>query len=845
MALMATEIVTQAAVHANPLETSKENSLYCASVMRRLFKGRGESPLPDDIVEERWESGFGFLSKNRFVPEFSPSYTAEVSGRALRLNLLKKRTFAWVNDPLYRYKDLVIKAECAFAPAVKHGALGFVFRHLNEDSFYYFLVSNTFMYRFDLLLGGNPIVLIPWTPSPQFDTGGFHLRIIAHGGNFSFYVNNRWVGEVDDDSIDAGGIAFAGQNYEESDTASFLLKRIILDSNPINVETQFYRWTRYSEIDSSQRMLLAKTFYNQAQYSPAIVQIKKAAHADKLSGDDLLLMGDCLIRLGLYQEGIGAMEAALAREPGSVPATVGKASCLYGLNRFGELKKFLLESPGIVEGSSVLCDLLGNAEQQLGNTGAAGDWYARAADQEPEMPIYLLNAGLVLFKQDKSRSAEYLGKALRLFFRLGSAEDIQKTILLLEEIVKDIPPESAAPRKMEVDEIRGKLLFQEGRYGEAEKLFARLIELNYPDSSVYYLQGMILQSRNESLQALAYFQKAADLEPEAGIYWFRLAECLFLLDLDCSSEVSKALELATEDVWTLNLAGQVKLAENKFEEALDFFERARAGSGEPAISANYADCLYKLGRVKDALSVLDEAGNHPLILNQKGNLLVLEGRYLDALAVYRKALAEDLTNAGIDARTIRENMADACLGGDLYSEAETALVRLLDEKPTARVYHSLGNLTEIKGEFRRAETIYEEGLRIYPDNAPLLSALGWLKFKRGDHERAGELAEKAKGTEGGRKLFKAVKEATELLIRCDACGREWRTPKAIPPQSQVNLYGDPNDESPAGRCPTCKKVYCVACAKKNVKDNRFVCGDCREPLKLSDDYIKYLVKGYL
>ena len=55
----------------------------------------------------------------------------------------------------------------------------------------------------------------------------------------------------------------------------------------------------------------------------------------------------------------------------------------------------------------------------------------------------------------------------------------------------------------------------------------------------------------------------------------------------------------------------------------------------------------------------------------------------------------------------------------------------------------------------------------------------------------------------------------------------------------------PPDESPAGICPRCGKVYCIACRKDDLVENRFTCPDCGETLKLSDNRLRYLVRQYI
>ena len=55
----------------------------------------------------------------------------------------------------------------------------------------------------------------------------------------------------------------------------------------------------------------------------------------------------------------------------------------------------------------------------------------------------------------------------------------------------------------------------------------------------------------------------------------------------------------------------------------------------------------------------------------------------------------------------------------------------------------------------------------------------------------------------------------------------------------------PPDDSPAGACPSCGKIFCIACRKDQLQDSRFTCPDCGEGLKLSDNRLRYLVRLHL
>ncbi|HUX22669.1 MAG TPA: hypothetical protein VMW69_15645, partial [Spirochaetia bacterium] len=180
--------------------------------MLNLF-GRSK-PDPTSIVTERWETKFFWKQRSRFREEQSESYEAVFEGRELVLRLKRENLFAWVNDPLYRYRDFVLEADLELDPTGAHSSAGLIFRYVNESTYYYFLVSTRGYFRFDVVFNGNPMRLIDWTELPlpasgdtsaigpgeqtqgpqEFGLGHTHkLRVVANGSRFTLCCDEQWV----------------------------------------------------------------------------------------------------------------------------------------------------------------------------------------------------------------------------------------------------------------------------------------------------------------------------------------------------------------------------------------------------------------------------------------------------------------------------------------------------------------------------------------------------------------------------------------------------------------------------------------------------------------------------
>ena len=142
--------------------------------MRSLFGGK-KQPEPGTLLETRWSSSFGLLGGRRFPEEEAPDHAVRYRRGRFELEIRKSSSFAWVTGA-YKYKDFVLEGRISMASDNGHSAVGLVFRHVNDENFYHFLVSNRGSFRLDVVFNRNPIHLIEWTPCPlpaaeTFETG--------------------------------------------------------------------------------------------------------------------------------------------------------------------------------------------------------------------------------------------------------------------------------------------------------------------------------------------------------------------------------------------------------------------------------------------------------------------------------------------------------------------------------------------------------------------------------------------------------------------------------------------------------------------------------------------------
>ncbi len=798
------------------------------------FKKKNK-PDDYDIVHELWEPRFSSRRKSRFLEITENHYDARYERGVFVLTLGKKHLFAWAENPLYRYEDFSLESEISFSSENGHSAAGFLVRYVNEANYYYFLISNQGMYRFDLVFNGTPVPLVPWTSCRLPEEPHVHLRVLAHGSHFSFFLGDSWIGEIENDSIGAGGIAFAGQNYGDKDRARLTLHTLTLESRPIEVERLYYRWNRYVPAEPEQRKALAESLCRQRHFAAAAVQLKKISRERSLWPEELLLLSECFIEMGFPKEALKSIEKVIEIQPDNPQALIGKANLLYSTNRLLELKELLPRMDQILPESSVLQNLAGNMYYTLGESGTAAGYYDRASSLEPGMPLFLINAGRAYERlKDYEKAIHRYSDAARLLFKEEAYDELSSLLHTIFPLSPDNPDMKA---------LEGKMLFDLNRLEEAETILRTLEKRHTADSTVYYLLGILEVNKGDVQAGYPYFVKATELEPDFALYWFKRAESEMVLNQPVKPSLLKALELDPDDLWIRNLAGQFHLAADEPVKALDHLEKAWNNSEkETDILLNYSEALYLCGRKNDAFTLLRERDKDSRVFNQLGNLYAKEGDFQASLGWYEKALNKDRDNV-----VYTENCAAVCIELDLLSRAEELLVPLLDRNPGLRVYTLLGNVAWLKGEFSRAEEIFRQGIENFPFDPVISINLAELYVQRTKYSDALAVLDQVDqygSFPRAEKLKDRIRDLTETTLTCASCGREWSVDNDIPPQPPLKLRGELPGESPAGQCPVCRDILCIACAKATLQNGRFTCPRCAAFLKLTGDHIRFIVKTF-
>ncbi|MCL2480768.1 MAG: tetratricopeptide repeat protein [Spirochaetaceae bacterium] len=819
------------------------------------------------FTEEIWEEDFSLPNKSRFTDSAHEKYSYEIIPQeGLLFKFKSKNLFAWCLAPDSNYSDFT--AECSFEfKTDAYCSAGMIFRMGNDYNYYYFLASNKGYFRIDCVFNGKPMRLIEWTQIVSPLESVVTLRITAWDSYFLFYIDNIQVAKLNDETIGNGSITFCAQNYDTAPEAEILFKKISVNSIPDEVEKLY---SDKIEIPLPQRLVLAKAFFGNGKFLPAAVQMK--SYLDNINKEDITdellgFYGEILLNLGMYEDALKYFNEALEKKPDEKNYILEKANILYQLGNYEELKVFLSNMENMFQDNPIYWNLRGHSMFYLGNNETASEFYKKATELDKENPFCFINlAKACEALGDNEKTASCYAEGSLLFFRQNNyseAEDAASIALKKETGNKEI--------EVKAKSVIAKILFSEGKYFKAEGEFKNLVEAD-PEtcgSEMFFLYALIKLSQGKTEDAIPLIEKACEKE-EYYLYWYKLAEIFYLTGKDPQGPLSKAYNLAPEDIWVNNLLGEIALQKRDSENAEKYFEKSFSlgkSSHEVIPAINYSEALIINNKTEQALDILETFPNDQdkEILLQKGRIYELLEREEDLEKVYKKAFA--LYPKDKDAARA---MASFYFNSEQYGKAEEILVGIDDLETDNTLLNITGNIARIIGNFNAAFDAYEKSLALKYDPVVALNYIEGLceilKYKEAkikldeyfNSKAAGESDmfgannayidnEKILNDRSGKlqkrleRLRARISNETETKLACVSCNKEWTVPNDVADSDKkLTLVGDPDPSSPAGKCPTCNKIYCVKCATEWLEEGRFKCPECKENLKLSDKNLRYL-----
>ena len=755
---------------------------YFKSKLKNLRKPKEDIPIDyEEIVEEQWQADFSKPENCRFVAETGDGYTAAftppdpagTNTGGITLEAQRKHLYAWTVNPVFRYKDVIIEADIHLSapaePAKKPDvttassdkaggfAAGLLFRYISQSTFYALMISDAGWVRLDAVVNSTPMPLLGWVkipgsthpdadhhgsihPNPDHadsdhsdqdhsyadhsnhneetnTQGAYSIKLIANNTTITIVINGHWVACCEDDTIQAAGkIAFAIQNWETYPQITAQLSRFSLNSIPITVETAYTAANEFSAVPPDARISLAKTLYAMGRYVPALLQLRAAARLREPEEADRILAGRIYFAQRMLDEAEAEFQTVLEVNPSNEEAFAELGGIYYRAERYEDLQRLLQKVPKpMMAQSSFLANLEGHLFHALGKHAEAAEAYWRAFTISPDQGLFAFHQANELYDcGKKSEAVDAYMQAARAFLQHEAYDDLAEVITILERI---------APNDPRTLSIAGKYAYAVGRYDDALLKLKNACKKGSGDSADWYLYGLLLKT-DEPKAAIKALKKACELEPEYGLYQFRLAEALFLSNGKYQPALKQALAADPHNGWVHNLRALAALSENDIEQAeAAVAEARRLLPDEVSLLVNYLEVQRRKGQLAQCLPLFDiENGTADLAVERNraaafhalANAFAADDSREEAQQWYYKALKLDPKNPEL-LTDKAEN--DAALF--LLNEADDGLVKALDIQPSVRIYQLIASISVQKGDYARAEVTLRAGLESFANSAEL------------------------------------------------------------------------------------------------------------------------------
>jgi tetratricopeptide (TPR) repeat protein len=300
---------------------------------------------------------------------------------------------------------------------------------------------------------------------------------------------------------------------------------------------------------------------------------------------ELLLAARMSFSLGQYNDAEEYIDSILEQWPDSPEGLIAhteKIKILNELNKFSELKEFLLEHPETPEKDIDYYTMIARCHWELGEYADSAEAWSMAFGMNSENGVYAVNAANALDIAGKKEEALSLFLAAgKIFIKQGNNEEIAAMIPKLSNLGSE---------NWEARVLIGKWAYSVNDYARclvefaaSEKLKKDLRPRPKGDPAVYYLWGLASNIMGKNKNAVRLLERAVKLAPDYGLFRFKLAEIKITggnYDRDVIKELKHALDFIDDGMKAemANRAGNLLLNAGDAKNAKHFLNIAAAGN---------------------------------------------------------------------------------------------------------------------------------------------------------------------------------------------------------------------------------------------------------------------------
>ena len=333
------------------------------------------------------------------------------------------------------------------------------------------------------------------------------------------------------------------------------------------------------------------------------------------------------------------------------------------------------------------------------------------------------------------------------------------------------------PEWPEGNNVLGRCLSEEKDLVTAEIYFKRAVSFDPSNDTFSFNTGVVLLQQTKTEEALEYFGKSIDLNPECSECLFWKGRCLLTIGRR-QEGIETLLKLLNDDEWGAQAGyrvGAAMLEAEQPDSAVYYLERAV--DKDPSIPAWFdllAHAYAQAGRPDDAVKAYERAGSlveeKARFSYEQGRLLLSSGKQDEAARLFCAATDEDKTLApawlglAYALKTTKPLAAAEALSEyinltpndldkrlllagwlyefDLKERSSAEAQSLLDEKLTPAQFKQLGTLLLGLGHAEDAERALRQAVKKIKDDPSLYHNLGVAYERMGDLDKAIEFYER-------------------------------------------------------------------------------------------------------
>jgi hypothetical protein len=119
-------------------------------------------------------------------------------------------------------EDFYATVEIRRVSGVESGQYGLVFRKIDKENYAIFKIRDSSSFKFSLRHEGEWNTVIDWTEtSAVLPSQVNRVTVIAQGAHYTFYVNDQYVGDAEDDRLNQGKAGMMIELVDAGDAAIF------------------------------------------------------------------------------------------------------------------------------------------------------------------------------------------------------------------------------------------------------------------------------------------------------------------------------------------------------------------------------------------------------------------------------------------------------------------------------------------------------------------------------------------------------------------------------------------------------------------------------------------------